>query len=105
MVLSPTTRGESRLSSDATLRHPGAVNSVHHSGSIVFRPLGVLTFRGRMLFCVVIAYPLAVRIKHDREVGRDRPRLWKQNLSAFPGLELHSPYMQPFNVQGTKPCF
>ena len=67
-----------RLSSDARLRHPSAVNSVHHSGSIVFRPLGVLTFRGRVLVCVVVALTLAMRVEHDREIGHDCPRLWKQ---------------------------
>ena len=82
---STTARISARLSSDAALRHPGAVKPIHHSGNIIFRPLGVLALGRSMHVRRVITLALTVRVKYDREIGHNCPGLWKQFI-CFAGL-------------------
>ena len=63
---------------------------IHHSGSIIFRPLGVLALGRSMHVRRVITLALTMCIEYDRKVGHNSPRLWKQ-LVGLPGLSTVQP--------------
>ena len=71
-----------RLGGDATLRHPCATHTIHHSGGIVVSPLGVNTIGGDVLFRRTVALPLAVSVEHNRKINHYGPGLWEKLVFA-----------------------